>query len=159
MAFWGGVTAGALGLTLTEDPLRTWIEETSAEAGVSHWLHPYFVDLMLLPGWQRTALLLSSWHHFFSGSFSAALIVFLHAGELPGEQSVLSAARNQPAITLLLLAAAAAASHNSCRIGVAINGQCNSDWAWMNCLGCTFSYFNAERTAAIISGLAQSCCP
>ena len=35
VAFWGGVTAGALGLTLTEDPLRTWIQETSAEAGVS----------------------------------------------------------------------------------------------------------------------------
>ena len=38
VAFWGGVTAGALGLTLAEDPLRTWIAETSAEAGVRHWL-------------------------------------------------------------------------------------------------------------------------
>ena len=34
MAFWGGVTAGLLGLTLTEDPLKTWVEQTSAEAGV-----------------------------------------------------------------------------------------------------------------------------
>lgn len=35
MAFWGGIFAGALRLDVTQDPLRTWVERTSAQAGVS----------------------------------------------------------------------------------------------------------------------------
>lgn len=35
VAFLGGVLAGVLGLNLKEDPLRSWLERTSAEAGVS----------------------------------------------------------------------------------------------------------------------------
>ncbi|KAG1677903.1 hypothetical protein FOA52_001321 [Chlamydomonas sp. UWO 241] len=29
IAFWGGVFAGALGLSVTEDPLKSWIQRTS----------------------------------------------------------------------------------------------------------------------------------
>ncbi|KAK9809721.1 hypothetical protein WJX73_010131 [Symbiochloris irregularis] len=36
VAFWGGVFAGGLSLTLSEEPLRSWIERTSAEAGISY---------------------------------------------------------------------------------------------------------------------------
>ena len=36
IAFWGGFFAGTLSLTLSEEPLRSWIERTSAEAGVRH---------------------------------------------------------------------------------------------------------------------------
>ncbi|CAL5222408.1 g4767 [Coccomyxa viridis] len=32
VAFWGGFTAGALALNLKEDPLRSWIERTAADA-------------------------------------------------------------------------------------------------------------------------------
>jgi hypothetical protein len=35
VSFLGGVFAGALKLSLNEDPLRNWIERTSALAGVS----------------------------------------------------------------------------------------------------------------------------
>jgi hypothetical protein len=34
-AFWGGVFAGVLRLSLDADPLRTWVERTSAQARVS----------------------------------------------------------------------------------------------------------------------------
>ena len=36
VAFWGGFTAGALALNLKEDPLRSWIERTAADAKVRH---------------------------------------------------------------------------------------------------------------------------
>ena len=39
VAFWGGFTAGALALNLKEDPLRSWIERTAADAKV-RWLTP-----------------------------------------------------------------------------------------------------------------------
>lgn len=34
VAFWGGFTAGALALNLSEDPLRSWIERTATDAQV-----------------------------------------------------------------------------------------------------------------------------
>ena len=34
VAFWGGFTAGALALNLSEDPLRSWIERTATNAQV-----------------------------------------------------------------------------------------------------------------------------
>lgn len=36
VAFWGGAFAGLFSLTLTEEPLKTWIENTSADAGISY---------------------------------------------------------------------------------------------------------------------------
>ncbi|PRW60851.1 UPF0426 chloroplastic [Chlorella sorokiniana] len=36
IAFWGGVFAGALGLDLRQDPLKTWVEQTAAEAGLRY---------------------------------------------------------------------------------------------------------------------------
>lgn len=35
MAFWGGVFAGALGLSELDEPLRGWVERTAEQAGVS----------------------------------------------------------------------------------------------------------------------------
>ena len=35
LAFWGGVVVGALGLNLKEDPLRSWLADTTAAAYVS----------------------------------------------------------------------------------------------------------------------------
>ncbi len=34
VAFWGGAFAGILGLDLSQDPLRGWLERTSVNAGV-----------------------------------------------------------------------------------------------------------------------------
>lgn len=34
MAFWGGAFAGILGLDLSQDPLKDWLERTSVNAGV-----------------------------------------------------------------------------------------------------------------------------
>ena len=34
VAFWGGFTAGALALNLSEDPLRSWIERTATDVQV-----------------------------------------------------------------------------------------------------------------------------
>lgn len=34
VAFWGGVFAGALGLNVDEDPLRSWLQRTAADAQV-----------------------------------------------------------------------------------------------------------------------------
>ena len=35
MAFWGGVVVGSLGLNLKEEPLKSWLANTTAEAYVS----------------------------------------------------------------------------------------------------------------------------
>ena len=35
VAFWGGVFAGALGLSELDEPLRGWVERTAEQAGVS----------------------------------------------------------------------------------------------------------------------------
>lgn len=34
VAFWGGAFAGALGLNLQEDPLKSWLQRTASDAGV-----------------------------------------------------------------------------------------------------------------------------
>jgi len=34
VAFWGGVFAGALGLNVDADPLRSWLQRTAADAQV-----------------------------------------------------------------------------------------------------------------------------
>ena len=38
VAFFGGVFAGALGLNLEEDPLRSWLQRTAADAQVRNKL-------------------------------------------------------------------------------------------------------------------------
>ena len=50
IAFWGGFTAGALALNLKEDPLRSWLERTAADAqvGAQHGCVPMPA---VIPGW------------------------------------------------------------------------------------------------------------
>ncbi|KAK9821666.1 hypothetical protein WJX74_006130 [Apatococcus lobatus] len=36
VAFWGGAFAGILGLDLKQDPLKSWLERTSTNAGVAY---------------------------------------------------------------------------------------------------------------------------
>jgi hypothetical protein len=37
VAFLGGAFAGALGLDITQEPLRSWVERTHTQAGVRDW--------------------------------------------------------------------------------------------------------------------------